>query len=73
MPSSVTYGILIRHLYLSGVWLLWVQNGHQNDSGLCAQNMVIILGSKAQRNWGKLYDRLMSMGMFTLILNKLFT
>ena len=49
---------LIRQLYLSGVWL----GVDQKEIGLCAQNMLTILGST---KWGNLFDHLMSTRIFT--------
>jgi hypothetical protein len=51
--------------------------GHQE--GMClkeirlhAHNMLTILGSMVNTTGGDLYDRLMSMRIFTLIINKIF-
>ena len=40
---------------------------------LCAQNMLTILDSKVKMIQGELYDLLMSTGMFSWIMTKIFT
>jgi hypothetical protein len=50
---------------------------HQKDMSikevrLCARNMLAILGSTCQHDWRDIYDHLMSMRIFTLIMNKIF-
>ena len=56
------------------------KNGYQKDImwleeiGLCAQNLITILGSMVNISLGEgeLYDHLMSRRIFTLIMNKIF-
>jgi hypothetical protein len=60
-------------------WLIrcGCKNGHQKDMclkeiGLQDQNMLTILGSIANMIGGDVYDHLMSAGIFTLIISKIF-
>ena len=69
---------LIKQLYLSDVWqLVRCDFKHWKDVcleeiGLCAQNMITILDPIVNLYGGDLYEHLMSIGIFTLIMNKVF-
>ena len=68
--------ILIKHLQLSGMWLgvaprIDTKKTYLKETGLHAQNMITILGS-INNIIGWTYDHLMSMRMFTFIMNKIY-
>jgi hypothetical protein len=69
-------GIAEFIVYLSGMWLVglreWTPKRHLfKEIGLHAQNMMVILGLENQHHGGGLYDHLLSMRIFTLILSKI--
>ena len=64
-PYLVTFLIMTPILEWYVIWC-GSKNGYQKDMslkeiGLRAQNMITILGSISQHNWGYLYEHLMSM------------
>ena len=70
----------VKHLFLSGMWFDVVARTKtikeimcQTKIGLCAQNMITIIGSNIANiiGGGWVYDDSMSMRIFTLIMNKI--
>jgi hypothetical protein len=75
VPNSVTY--LIRHLYLSGIWLNvaprtdTIRHLFKRDWSTCSKYDIHSRFNN-QHNGEDLYDHLMSTRIFTLMMNKIF-
>ena len=69
--------LLFEYLYLSGMWFGLAPRTDtekafvNKEIGVCAPNMIIILGLISTQGGG-LYDHIVSMRIFTLIVNKMF-